>query len=299
MSKLHAHFLILLATLLISATFPACKILAGSMHPLALTLVRFIIASVSLSPIVFLNKHYRKQILHCFPRSIIISFFYCAYFFFMFSALETTTAIHTGSLATMSVPITAILSIFFFKEKIRISNLFLFLIGFVGTLWVVFDGDWNSVYNFHMNHGDFIFLLGVFMISFYTIFLRKLYRNDSTIVLAFCTVTSGIIWMGLGVLFFQIPIDFSAISTLPKWMSLFYLAIFTTSITAYLYQKGSTVLTPNDLNAYAYIQPVFIALLSIPILNIIPAPDTWMGISLSIIATIGLILTRGKKIKKT
>lgn len=63
MSKnLNAHFIILLATFLVGGSFIVSQKLSGIIDPISITLLRFVIASLLLAPIVFLNKEYRKKL---------------------------------------------------------------------------------------------------------------------------------------------------------------------------------------------------------------------------------------------
>ncbi|MFY9094586.1 EamA family transporter, partial [Aliarcobacter butzleri] len=97
MSKnLNAHFIILIATFLVGGSFIISQKLSGIIDPISITLLRFVIASLLLSPIVLFNQKYREKIISTFKRAMIISFFYSIYFIGMFKALEFTTALNTG-----------------------------------------------------------------------------------------------------------------------------------------------------------------------------------------------------------
>jgi drug/metabolite transporter (DMT)-like permease len=109
------------------------------------------------APIIFLNKKFKNKIVSTMPRAMIMSLFYSLYFIGLFKALETTTALNTGTLFTLVPLITAILCIFFFKEKMSLYQLIIYFIGIIGTLMVVFKADINLLLNFSLNHGDIIF----------------------------------------------------------------------------------------------------------------------------------------------
>ena len=115
--NLKAHLLVLLATFLVAGSFVASAKLSGVIDPISLTLFRFFVASLFLAPIIFLNKKYREKILSAMPKAMIISLFFSLYFIGLFKALETTTALNTGTLFTLVPLITAILCIFLLKQK--------------------------------------------------------------------------------------------------------------------------------------------------------------------------------------
>ncbi|WP_432212413.1 hypothetical protein [Pseudoalteromonas shioyasakiensis] len=60
-------------------------------------------------------------------------------------ALQTSTALNTGTLYTLVPFITAIVSVFLFKEKLSIQMLGVYLVGAVGTCWVVVKGDLETL----------------------------------------------------------------------------------------------------------------------------------------------------------
>ena len=98
---LKAHFMVLLATLLVAGSFIVSKKLAGVIHPISLNLLRFSIASLVLAPFILLNAIKRAKIVTVLPRTLIISFFYALYFIIFFKALEYTSALSTGTLYTL------------------------------------------------------------------------------------------------------------------------------------------------------------------------------------------------------
>ena len=60
MSKeLNSHLIIILATFLVGGSFVISQKLSGIIDPISITLLRFVIASLVLVPIIFLNQNYR------------------------------------------------------------------------------------------------------------------------------------------------------------------------------------------------------------------------------------------------
>jgi len=51
-----AHLLVLLNTFLVAGSFIASQKIAGLIHPISLTLLRFVLASILLSPFIFFNS---------------------------------------------------------------------------------------------------------------------------------------------------------------------------------------------------------------------------------------------------
>ncbi|MFX4217855.1 DMT family transporter [Aliarcobacter butzleri] len=262
MSKnLNAHFIILLATFLVGGSFIISQKLSGIIDPISITLLRFVIASLFLAPIVFLNQKYREKIISTFKRAMIISFFYSIYFIGMFKALEFTTALNTGTIFTLVPLLTALFSIFVFKQKISFNQYLIYLIGIIGTCMVIFKGNLELFLSLSLNKGDVIFIFSTFCMALYSISAKHFHRkDDELVVLVFMTLVGGIIWMSLALVLFDVPLDWQKISS-KEFLYLGYLTVFATLVTSYLYQKATIVLGPKKVMAYVYLNPGAIAIL--------------------------------------
>ncbi|MFA6756252.1 MAG: DMT family transporter [Sulfurospirillaceae bacterium] len=293
-SHKQAQFYVITATILISGSFFASQKLVGTLTPAALTLLRFIIAALLLAPFVLLSPNRRSKLFTTLPRAFIISLFYSLYFMIMFEALKTTTVLNTGTIYTLVPFATALLSYFIFKEKIDKKRLFAFLIGAVGTLWVIFEGNLELFLKFNLQEGDGLFFFGSLSMCIYSILLKALYKNDDLLVLVFSTLLGGIFWMSIGTLYFKTGWGSFSIN-IEFIFCLLYLAIATTIVTLYLLQSATVVLGPVKVMSYVYLNPIIVAVLmlflegkSIPLV-LIP------GILLSVLATFMLQLSKSKK----
>ena len=290
MSKnLNAHFIILLATFLVGGSFIISQKLSGIIDPISITLLRFIIASLLLAPIVFFNQKYREKIISTFKRAMIISFFYSIYFIGMFKALEFTTALNTGTIFTLVPLLTALFSIFVFKQKISFNQYLIYLIGIIGTCMVIFKGNLELFLSLSLNKGDVIFIFSTFCMALYSISAKHFHRkDDELLVLVFMTLVGGIIWMSLALVLFDVPLDWQKISS-KEFLYLGYLTIFATLVTSYLYQKATIVLGPKKVMAYVYLNPASIVVLSF--LIEFKSINFWMfsGILISSFATLILL----------
>src|SRR5574344_179790 len=255
-----AHLYVLLATILIASSFLVSGKLSGIIDPISITMYRFVLATLVLSPI-FIKKEYREKFKSTFKRGLIISFFYSIYFIGMFKALETTTVLNTSTLYTLVPLMTAILCIFFFKNKISFKQLIIYLIAMIGTLIVVFKSNLSLFLHFSLNYGDIIFLIACVSMAFYSIFLKLLHKDgDILLVLVFSTLLGGIIWMFLSMQVLDIALQWDKIEGNLLYLML-YLSIVTTVITLFLYQKASIVLGSKKLMAYTYLSPAMVAIL--------------------------------------
>ncbi|AXH10126.1 EamA/RhaT family transporter [Malaciobacter halophilus] len=294
-STLQAHMYVLFATFLVAGSFLASQKLANVVNPLSLTLLRFIGAILIMAPFILVRKSLRDGIFKTLPRALIISLFYSLYFMGMFEALKVTTVLNTGTLYTLVPLMTAILALFIFKEKISFNKLIVYLVGLVGTLWVIFKGDLNLLLSFSLNSGDYIFIIGSFCMCCYSISIKLLYRNDNPLVLVFCTLIGGAFWMALGMLIFQKPLDWHLVQGNLIY-NMLYLIIGTTIITLFLYQKSTVILGPSKVMSYIYLNPVAVAVLLLLIDNKSIETIVIPGIIITSIAT--FLLQKDKKVKR-
>ncbi|RXK14513.1 EamA family transporter [Halarcobacter mediterraneus] len=262
MSKdLNAHLIILVATFLVGGSFIVSQKLSGIIDPISINLLRFIIASLALAPFVFIKKEFRKKVIPTFKRAMIISFFYSAFFIGLFTSLEYTTALNTGTIFTLVPLLTAFFAIFVFKQKISSKQYLIYFIGIIGTSIVVFKGSLDMFLSLSLNKGDILFLFSISSMALYSICAKFFYKeDDKMIVLVFMTLVGGSIWMALALFFLNIPLEWNKIDN-TQFLYVAYLSIAATLITSYLYQKGTVILGPRKVMAYIYLNPATIAIL--------------------------------------
>ena len=296
MENFKYHLLVILATTLVAGSFIASEKIAGIVNPVSLTLLRFLGASVILLPFVLMRRKWRNAVFFTLPRAFIISFFYAGFFIGFFESLNTTTSLNTGALFTLVPLLTALLSIAIFKEKITRKMLVVYIMGIFGTMWVVFGGEIKNIISFSLNQGDYIFLVAILFMSLYSISMKMLYRNDEMIVLVFCTLIGGSVWLAIALYVLEEPLQWSLLLG-EATIYMAYLIIGATLATVYLYQVTTVALGPGRVNSYIYLNPAIVSVLilvvngkSIPVL-VIP------GILISILATIILQVNKAEMIK--
>ena len=281
-----AHIYVVIATIFIAGSFLASYKLSSTIDAISLTLYRFALALIFLSPLVIFNKNRVKAVPKLLPKAMVISLFYSLYFIGMFKALEYTTVLNTGSIYTLVPLMTAILCIFFFKEKIPLAQLIVYIIGIISTLIVVFKANLELLLKFSLNQGDIIFLIASLSMALYSIFLKVLYKkDDDIIVLVFSTLMAGIIWMSFTMWILDIPYEWEKIEG-NLLFSMLYLVVATTILTLFLYQKATLILGPKKVMAYIYISPSLVALIMFIFEKQTISLGVFIGILLSTIATI-------------
>lgn len=297
MEKLKYHLLVMLATVLVAGSFIASEKLAGVINPFSLTLLRFLGAALILLPFVIFKKSLRTKITSSFPRAFIVSFFYTMFFIGFFESLKTTTSLNTGTLFTLVPLLTAIVSIFILKEKISIRSTGVYLLGILGTVWVIFKGDIEALLLFSLNQGDIVFIVAILFMSLYSVSMKFLYKNDELIVFVFCTLLGGSVWMLLATFILEKPLEWQLLKgDLVLYMS--YLIIGATLATVYLYQITTLAIGPTKVNSYIYLNPAIVVILVLIVNNEPISLVIVPGIMLSVLATIVLQFNKVAVIEK-
>ena len=258
--RLYPHLLVLLASVLVAGSFIASDHLAGQINPLSLTCLRFFIATVCLSPVLFLQKDALRLAINIMPRAILLSFFYSAFFVGMFESLTITSTLNTATIYTLVPFMTALIAALALKEKMKFSKAVVYLLGAVGTLWVIFEGQVSQLIALDLNVGDLIFAGASISMCCYAVGMKFLYRNDPIWLFVWCTLLGAMIAMIVLMLLLDLPFEWHKLEA-GSWIDVMYLALGTTLLTAFLYQKATVLLGPSKVTAYVYINPALVALL--------------------------------------
>ena len=296
--QLYAHALILLATFLVAGSFIVSQKLSGIIDPISITLLRFVIAALILAPIVVMNRAFRTRIIPSFNRAMIISFFYALFFIGLFTSLEYTTALNTGTIFTLVPLLTALFSIIVFKQTISLRQYGIYCLGIIGTVIVVFKGSLQLMLTLELNYGDMLFMASISCMALYSICSKYFYKeDDALIVLVFMTLIGGCLWMGMALFILDVPLQWEKIQT-KEFMYVAYLSLAATLFTSYLYQQGNVILGPKKVMSYIYLNPAAIAfllfILEFKQINILMG----VGILISSLATLILLKQKDSNIKK-
>lgn len=279
-----AHLRVLLATLFIAGSFIVSAQLALGAPAASLTLLRFLLAATLILPWILINAERRRKLLQALPRGLIISLFYALFFICLFEALHTTTALNTSTLFTLVPLLTSVLGIWLLNMPIRLPQALSYLLGMLGALWVIFEGNPTRALALQLNQGDKIFLLGVLSMCAYSLSMKLLYRADSIAVLTCAILLGGTFWMGLAVWLANIPLQWQDLGQ-NDLLAMAYLVVCATLGSVYLYQSGSIHLGPQIVMAYTYLNPVAVTLLPWLLIGEPIASVLWPGIVIACLAT--------------
>ena len=268
------HLLMGFSAFLVSTSFIVGKAITAGLDPAALTLIRFVLATLFLLPYI-IRYHGLMFSWSLFFRCAIISLSLVAFFYSMFLSLRYTSALNTSVIFTLVPSFAGIYALLLVKERLTGAKVIALVCGMIGAVWVIFRGDLDQLLAMQWNKGDLIFMAGCVAMGLYTPLVRLLTRREPMVVMTFWILVTGSIWLLLlsGQRLFSI--EWHTVST-SVWLGICYLALFTTVITFFLTQYSIGFLGPTRVMAYSYLYPSLVLLLDmalgkgLPQLRVLP-----------------------------
>ena len=282
------HLAMLAFAVFISGSFALGGQAAPHIAPEAITAMRFLLAVLVMGLFVWLTGNWRRSVLEAPWRYLILGGLQATYFVLMFRALQITDPVSTGAVFTLMPLMAAGFGWLFLRQVSPLPVLFAFLVGGLGALWVIFRGDVADMAAFNFGPGERIFLVGCACHAAFTPLSPKLRRGEP---LPAYTLMSLI---GAGILVFAYgSTDIAATDwrSLPPvvWLTIVYLAVFTTAITFFLVQFAAIRLPSGKVMAYGYLVPSFVIIWEGVSGRGWVSPIVWIGVAATIAALLMLL----------
>lgn len=287
---LHVHALMLFASATVAGSFVASAAITERLDPGVLNLIRFAIAAGAMGIIVGLKYGLRWPGLRAIGRYTLMSAPLVAFFWCLFEALRSTTALNTSAVLTVVPGLSAIAAAFIIKERLGWPKIGALLIGLVGALWVIFRGDPARLLSLSVNVGDGIYLAGCFAMAFYNPMARRLHRGEPAPIVTFWVLATSLFWFLIASNVHLATTDWGGIS-LSTWAGIVYLALLPTVVTFFAYQYATLRIGPTRVAAYYYISPLLVVLLEAALGRGFPSAMTIPGVLIVIGAS--FVIERG------
>lgn len=206
----------------------------------------------------------------------------------MFEGLKIASSVSLAAVFTFAPLFSGFFGYILMRQKMSLSILIALIIGAVGALWVVFEGNLNRLIMLQFGLGELIFFCGVIFHSLYTPLSRKLNRGESPLIFAFATTLGATILMifyGLGDVF---KTDLLSLSWM-VWATLIYTALFASAVTFFLIQFATLLLPSSKVMAYTYLVPSWALLWELGLGQGVSIYNIGFGITLTILALVILL----------
>lgn len=277
------HAAMLLFSAVVAGSFSLGGQVANDIAPLALNAVRFWIAAAVLAALISGTTGFSAGAFRAPWRYAILGGLFGIYFVLMFEGLKTASPVSTSAVFTLTPVMSALFGWLLLRQVTTARMALALLIGAIGALWVIFRADLAAFFAFSVGRGELIFFVGCICHAFYTPLVRKLNRGEAATTFAFGTLVGGGCVLTL---FGWRDIATTDWSNLPVmvWITLFYIAVFASSLSTWLLQIAALRLPSAKVMAYTYLVPTWVICWEFAFGNGLPAPLVLAGVLLTILA---------------
>lgn len=248
------HGLMLVTASLVSTSFTVGKAIAAGLDPVILTLIRFLLGALLFFPYVRYRFVIKKPSVPDLGRYSLVSGALVMFFWLMFDALRSTTALNTSVIFTLVPGISGMYSAVLLRERLGRYRLFALGLAMTGAIWVIFHGELGRLLTLQLGRGDLVFFVGCLFMAAYTPLVRLLHRGESMAVMTFWVLVTGCFWLLLLGFPRMMHVQWHEV-TLLTWAGIIYLAVFCTIITFFLTHYMTVRLGPTRVMAYSYLYP--------------------------------------------
>ena len=287
-NELRGHLAMLAFSGLVAGSFALGVKVANDITPAAFTLIRFVIAVSILATVLLIKTEFTKKVFKAPWRFFVLGGCIAIYFVLMFEGLKIASSVSLAAVFTFAPLLSGLFGYILVRQKMSLSIFTALIIGAIGALWVVFEGNFQRLIMLEFGLGEMIFFCGVVFHALYTPLSRKLNRGESPLGFAFATTLGATILMifyGIGDVY---QTDLLNLSWM-VWLTLFYTAVFASALTFFLIQYATLVLPSSKVMAYTYLVPSWALMWELGLGQNISIYNIGLGILLTIFALVILL----------
>lgn len=295
--RLHAYFLLLVASIIWGVAGPIIKITLGEISTLPFLTYRFGLSTLAGIIIILVSKAKFKfdipTILQIIVYSVLTSSISLG---LLFWGMETTTVIGM-SLITATIPLSiAITGYLFLREIITKKERVGMALAFLGTAVTIVGPSINGAISIGKLEGSFIIFLYVVVNALAVVILKKLlrkgvdplYLTNIAFIIGFATIAPFSIYkLGL-----QNNLEILKNLSLSGHLGVIFMAFISGTLGYALSNLGQKTIEISEAAIFAYLTPVFSSILAIIWLKESITPVYILG---AIAITAGVIIAEGKQ----
>ncbi len=285
------HAAMLLFSLLVAGSFALGAMVARDIAPTALNAVRFAIAAGVIGALVMATGGMSRKDWAAPWRYLILGGLFAIYFVLMFEGLKTARPVSAAAVFTLTPIISGIAGWVLLRQITTGWMAAALTIGGTGALWVIFRADVTALLSFEIGRGEVIYFIGCIAHAIYTPMIAKLHRGERPLAFSFGTLLACVLVLGIWGWSDLWATDWSELSPL-VWFTIFYVAVFASSVTTVLVQFASLRLPSAKVMAYTYLTPSWVILWQIGLGNSAPPWAVLGGVALTVVALLMLLKVR-------
>lgn len=282
------HLAMLLFSLLIAGSFSFGTRIANMLDPVALMALRFGLSGAIVGGLVWAGSGVRRVHFTAPWRYLVLGGLFAAYFVLMFEGLKTAAPVSASAVFTLVPVMTAFFGFCLLGQRVNGRILLALVVGAAGAVWVIFDGQLDSLLRFQIGRGEVIYFIGCVAHAVYSPMARRLNRGEPTAAYTFGMICAGfaiLLLLGLPDLATADWRGFPAIF----WIGLGYLAVFASAATFLLLNYASMILPSSKVMAYSYLTPSWVVLVELVVTGTAPHVAILAGILVTIASVIILL----------
>ena len=282
------HMAMLAFSALVAGSFSLGALAAPLIAPAALTVARFALAGAAVGAFAALGPGLARRSWQAPWRYLVLGGLLAAYFVLMFMGLQTSQAVPTAAVFTLTPIMAAVFGWGILGQSTSPRMALALSLGALGALWVIFRGDIHAALALEIGRGEVIYFAGCIAHAIYAPMVRKLNRGESALTFTFGTMMAGLAILTLWGARDVIATDWTALPAI-VWICLVYVALAASAMTFVLLQFAALRLPSAKVMAYTYLVPAWVILWELALGHDHPPLNVLGGVALTLLA-LGLLL---------
>ena len=282
------HLAMLLFSFLVAGSFALGGMIANLIDPVALTALRFLIASCLLSTLIALSGKFERAHLKAPWRYVLLGASMALYFVMMFIGLKSASPVSTSAVFTLTPIMSALFGWILLRQVTTPWMALALSVGATGALWVIFKADLSAFLAFDIGRGEALFFIGCVGHAIYAPLVPKLNRGEPTVVFTAGMLIAGTVILGIFGAPKILATDWLNLPPL-VYLCVAYLSLVTTAFTFFLVQYSAMRLPASKVMAYTYLTPSFVILWEGVLGNGLPMLKVGFGALLTALALVMLL----------
>ena len=286
--EVRGHLAMLGFSALVAGSFSLGAIVANDIAPQAITAARFVLATIVMGMVAFLQGGVKREHLQAPWRYFLLGGLFTLYFVLMFEGLKTANPVSAAAVFTLMPLMSAVFGWWLLRQVTTPRMALALGIAACGALWVIFRGDLAALRAFDIGRGEMIYFVGCIAHALYTPMVRKLNRGEGAAVFTFGMLVAGSIILGIVGFGDILATDWASLPGM-VWITIGYLTLFSTASSFFLLQYASLRLPSAKVMAYSYLTPAWVMLWEIGFGSLLPPTPVLFGIGATILALLMLL----------
>jgi drug/metabolite transporter (DMT)-like permease len=278
------HLAMLLFSGLVAGSFALGSRIANQIDPVALTVLRFVLAAAIIAPLAALTgAGLRARDFRAPWRFLLLGGVFATYFILMFEGLKTAPPVSAAAVFTLTPILAAGFGWLLLRQRATPRIAVALVIGGAAALWVVFRADLSALMAFRIGRGEAIYFWGCVAHAVYAPLVTRLNRGEGPLAFTLGMLGGAILAMLVWGWGRVAATDWMALPV-QVWIGIGYLAVFASASTFVLLQFAALRLPAAKVMAYTYLTPSWVILWEIALGGAAPPPLILAGVGLSVLA---------------